>query len=246
MCCEDKDKYDKEWREEWKRNTCCQVGPQGPIGPQGPQGVQGVSGQTGAQGIPGPSGIQGPAGPQGTAGAAGPAGPTGATGPQGPQGPAGSGIVNYLSLYSVTNQTVAPNGSPFLEAINSVVAAGFDISLASANGIVKVLNHGIYSIDWSFDGLLAPPYPAPVPGWSLGIYRNGTLLPGSTSGAFSISPDEFVVHTSGSLVLELFANDSLKIVNTSTQNLLAQATYPGTVVPVAAVGLNLVQLVALP
>jgi hypothetical protein len=211
-------------------NCCCCL--QGPQGVQGLQGAQGIQGVPGAQGIPGQNGVQG------------------VQGLQGPMGTPGTNATlnsAYLSVYSLTNQTLAPGASPLLEAVNQVSAAtDFDISQASISGQVKVINHGIYSMAWGFDGLLTPPYPFPVPGWSLGVYRNGLLLPGSTAAAFSISPDEFTVHTSSDGIFEFMAGDILKLVNTSTSSINAVSTFLGSNVPVAAASLSIVLLKALP
>lgn len=248
-----------------------QTGQQGPQGLQGVPGVPGVVGPTGPMGSPGQNGSAGPQGPQGNDGPPGPIGPQGQTGqnglpgpmgPQGPQGIAGpqglqglQGVPGqdcscesaYLSIYSLTDQTsISPNGSPFMELVNSNSGASdWDISLAPSTGEVKVMKHGIYTVQWGFDGRLAPPYPFPVPSWSLGIFRNGVLLPGSTSGGFSITPDDLIVHNSADFIIELFANDVIKMVNTSKLPLDGLTSPTGTNAPVAVARLNLTKLKSL-
>jgi hypothetical protein len=232
---------------------CCCVGPQGPQGIpgiQGVQGIQGPSGQDGRQGSSGPQGAPGPQGPAGVDGQMGPQGLQGIIGSMGPQGLQGlQGIpgkdcekdcchADYLTIYSDMNQIVPAASSPVLNTV-AIGTTAFDTSLASSTGEVKVLKHGIYFVNWGFDGLLTPPYPSPIPGWSLGIYKNGVLVPSSTSGAFSITPDDLCIHISADFIAELFVGDVLKIVNLSTSSINAVATFTGSTIPVAAARMNI-------
>jgi Collagen triple helix repeat (20 copies) len=214
----------KESEMNWHR--CCEEGPQGPAGQQGPQGVQGVPGQ---QGIPGQTGMQGPQGMQGL--------------------PGKDGVCDctsvYASVYSLVSQVLPSLASPKLELVTSV-SAGIDLTSAPLTGEIKVLQHGIYVLNWGFDGLLDPPFPAPVPAWSLGLYKNGSLIPGSVSGSFSSSPDDICTHTSGSVIMEVMANDVIKLVNTSTLSLQAVSTMLGSLFPVAAAIINISMIKQLP
>lgn len=209
----------------------------GVAGPSGPPGPPGASGSTGPQGISGATGATGPMGPQGDAGVAGPAGPQGPIGPTGTNG--------YLSLYSLADQILAPLQVIVMEHVN-ITTPGFDITSVATNGQVTILQHGIYEINWEFNGLLTPPIPFPVPGWSLGLFRNGLLLPGSVSGAFTISPDDICTHNSTVLQLELFAGDIITLVNTSTSDITAISSLDGSSVPITSAGLNFTLLEPLP
>lgn len=239
------------------KKCCCCVGPQGPQGVPGIQGIQGPQGPNGPDGRPGATGSQGLQGPSGLDGQMGPTGPQGPIGPMGPQGIQGiQGVAGkdcdkdcchsaYLTIYSDMNQTLLPGSAALLNSV-SISTPEFDTSSASTTGEVKILKHGIYLINWGFDGLLTPPYPAPIPGWSLGIYKNGALEPNSTSGAFSISPDELCIHTSANCILELAVGDIIKIVNLSISSINATALYFGTTIPVAAARLNANLIKSLP
>jgi hypothetical protein len=133
------------------------------------------------QGVQGPQGIQGIQGPQGPQGI------------QGPQGPAGKdcdcdcnrdhncdcNVVPYfLSLYSLSDQSLDANGGAndfaILENVGeSSSPSAFDFSLAATTGVIRVLIAGVYQLQWDADGMLSTPFPAPVPSWGLGLYRNG-------------------------------------------------------------------------
>lgn len=213
--------------KEQMYNPYCMQGAQGPAGLQGPQGIQGVPG---SQGIQGPTGAQGPQGMQGIPG----------------KDANSSSKSYYASVYSLQPQTVQTNAALKLELVNYSSASGIDLSNAASTGEMKVLNHGAYFVEWAFDGILQAPFPSPVPAWSLGIYRNGSLLPGSVSGSFSISPDDICTHCSGNMIIELQANDIIKLVNTSTLPLNAVATMVGSSVPVAAARVNISSIEILP
>lgn len=243
-----------------EENCCCCFGPQGPQGVdglQGPQGIQGTPGLNGNDGPQGPAGIQGvqgPAGPNGNNGVAGSVGPQGVPGIQGAQGVQGiQGIPGkdcekddkccerwYVSVYSLTAQALAPNASPFLELVSSLSSPlDFDISTTPTNGEIKVLKHGVYTLAWGFDGILSNPFPFPVPSWSLGIYRNGSLLPGSSSASCSISPDQIVTHASANLIIEFFAGDVLKLVNLAVVPINSVTVPFGSSVPTVASSINI-------
>lgn len=229
-------------------------GPQGPQGVQGLQGIQGPYGQDGGPGSVGPMGLQGIPGIAGLTGPIGIQGPVGAPGPQGLQGLQGipgigaiSGIPKaaYLSIYSLTNQTLASLASPFLESVSSN-SGDFDASLASASGVVRVLVHGFYLLNWTVDGHLTAPFPTPIPGWSFGIYLNGALIPGSLSGSYSVSADQLSVNNSGSVIVELKVGDLIKLVNTSSNSVDIVSVLSGSLFPAASATLNLSLVQLLP
>ncbi len=127
-----------------------------------------------------------------------------------------------------------------------MVSPDFDITNAALTGEIKILTHGLYSLNWGFDGLLAPPYPFPVPAWGLGIYLNGVLVPGTTSGSCSITPDEIVTHTSGGYILELNVNDVIKLVSLCSLPIQAVSTPFGLVSPIMSTRINMTMVKKLP
>lgn len=219
-------------KEDMSYKPCCLQGPQGVPGLQGAQGIQGVPGP---QGIDGQTGAQGPQGLQGAPGICNPSDCAGAT---------SCCTQWYASVYSLAAQTVLSLGSAKLELVNAT-SAGFDITSASATGEIKVVNHGIYYINWAVDGSISPPFPSPIPSWGFGIYRNGTLLPGSSSGSFNSSPDDVITHSSGDGVFELMAGDLLKLVNISNSSVNVVANPIGVSKPLAAARMTIFQLLNL-
>lgn len=237
--------------------SCCPDCPPGPIGAQGPQGSQGSAGSTGEtgpqgnDGSMGPQGVQGVAGPAGTQGPVGPQGVQGVIGPQGPVGPIGpccgtsGGTNGFLSLYSLENQLIPSLGVLILEQVNTSSSL-FNITSAPINGQVTVLQHGIYEISFGVNGLLTPPIPFPIPGWSLGIYKNGVLIAGSVSGAFTISGDDICTINTATFQFEFFPGDIVEVVNTSTNTITAISTLNGSLAPITSVRLSFNLLKTLP
>jgi hypothetical protein len=123
--------------------------------------------------------------------------------------------------------------------------ASFDLSMTPITGAITCLKSGIYLVNWGVDGLLTPPYSSPVPAWSFGIYQNGVLLPGTTSGSFSVTSDDICTHDSGVSIITVQAGDVIQLINTSVNSFSATATVFGSSVPVAAARVNLVLLTAL-
>ena len=215
-------------------SQCCCPSCTCPPGPQGPVGPAGLNGADGLPGLPGSDGLQGPMGP------VGPQGPQGVQGPQGPQGPCATPTTTFVNVYSLTDQILAPGQAAVFESVGNISSTGFDLTLAPTTGEVIALESGYYLVNWGVDGLLTPPYPFPVPAWSFGIYRNGVLEPATTSGSFSISPDDICTHCSAVAYLRIDAGDAITLVNTSTNDFSAVANPVGTALPVASVRLNLI------
>ncbi len=211
-------------KDDCKKECCCCVqGPQGVPGLQGPQGIQGVPGP---QGIPGQNGMQGPQGLQGTAGKDGEC----------------KCSPCCVSVYSVMDQSLGANGSSNdfakFEATSDAFGDCIDWSQAS-QGKLTVLKSGHYKIDWAVNGSLAPPFPAPVPSWGLGVYKNGISIPGTSVAGFSQSPDDDANCITQLLCVMLVAGDVLMLKNVSTFPILLRSVHPELVVPMTSASFSI-------
>jgi len=236
-------------------NCCCMgaQGPQGVPGLQGSQGPQGISGQDGKPGPMGPQGIQGLHGVDGQMGPAGPQGPIGPMGPQGVQGLQGvpgkdceannSSCQRYCNVYASVAQVVgaysAPNDMVLFDRQNSVSAGDFDLSMSNVSGDVKFLKHGIYHIQWQLQARILPPVPDPVPSWSFGFWINGVLVPGSIYSGFTQAPGDDACHSTGDVIIEVQANDILKLRNTSVSAVNLNPNVTGSVFPITIASVNI-------
>lgn len=235
-------------------NCCCCVGPQGPQGIpgiQGLQGIQGPSGQDGSQGPSGPTGPTGPVGANGSTGPIGPQGPQGVAGPQGLQGIQGvpgrdcdkdcccERFCNvYASIAQIVGAYSSFNDMVLFDQQNAVSSGDFDLSLMNVSGDIKFLKHGIYHIQWQLQARILPPVPDPVPSWSFGFWVNGVLVPGSIYSGFTQAPGDDACHSTGDVIIEMQANDSLKLRNTSVSAVNLNPNVTGSVFPITIASIN--------
>ena len=199
-------------------HKCCEC----PECPQGPQGIQGVEGLQGVSGQNGSTGAQGPAGSQGVQGAIG------------PQGPAGdSGKAEYAEVYSNNAQSlsVSPGanqaGGVTLFENTIVATSGIDVSQAATTGDVTVNVTGWYDIATGSCGSLNP-LPSPLPCWTLSLFKNGVIVPGSTIAQQVVSPEEQANEISADVFVHIVAGDVLRLASTSTNVVVLSSPTLGT------------------
>lgn len=222
------------------------IGPQGPMGLQGhdgvpgPQGLAGPAGPVGPQGIPGQNGVQGQPGQNGQNGPQGPMGPQGAQGLQGLQGVPGDCVQcegednnEFCEVYSQMSQqlaaSVAPNqaGGTVLFENTIVSTANIDASLALSAGKVKINLAGWYDVAAGMTGLLNP-IPAPLPVWTLSLFLNGVIVPGSTFSNLPLSPAQASNEITADTFIYCNVGDVLTLANTSDAVVSLSAPTLGT------------------
>jgi len=223
----------EEMNHEWHKKCpcCCEQGPQGIPGLQGPQGVQGVPG---AQGIMGPQGIQGIPGLQG---------PPGICTPEQCQGEGRSACESYANLWAQPPQILGPNGaandSVVFQFQNAVVAADFDLSQMSIDGSIKFLKAGVYRIAYGAEAKVSQPIPSPVPSFSFGLWKNNVVVPGSTISGYTQAPDDDTIQINGEVIIDILANDVIKLRNASSNGVDMTPNTIGIVFPVTVATLNI-------
>jgi Collagen triple helix repeat (20 copies) len=196
-------------------------GPAGPVGPTGPTGPQGANGEN-AEPLPGPPGEQGPLGPQGPIGLTGNqgiVGPGGAqggigpTGPQGLQGPTGAtgtfqGIVSYAVARTESLDQVNAGATVPLKSLPFQSGGYFIV----ADFALQVPNSGFYWLYYQ----VAPNSPS-----SIGISINGLDI-----GVSTFSTDAGNTLIAFSLIIQLTANDVVRIYNNNSANSFNLVTSP--------------------
>ena len=225
-------------------------GPMGPAGLQGPQGSQGTVGPSGQQGPLGPQGpsgsdgLPGLPGQNGNDGASGKQGPMGSQGPKGDQGPQGvpgdcvecpcdceagefaeaySQLVQELSSSPGSNM---PGGVVKLET-TIIATANIDTSQAATLGQFKVNKAGWYDVAAGMTGTLNP-IPAPLPVWTLSLFLNGAIVPGSTFSNVPLSPAQASNEITADTYVYFNMGDILTLANTSTAPVFLSAPTLGT------------------
>jgi len=235
-----------------------QQGQKGDKGDQGLQGLQGPMGDKGLKGDKGDPGqdglsIRGPAGPQGlpgldghdgVPGLQGPMGPMGPQGLQGPQGPKGDcvacpcecpggGEPEFAEVYSsVAQDLIASPGANLAGGVvkleNTIFAtANIDVSSASVNGKIVIKKAGWYDI---YTGMCAAlnPISSPLPVWTLSLFKNGIIVPGSTFANMTLSPEQKSNEVVADVFVHCVAGDVIELANTSTALINLTAPSLGT------------------
>ncbi|MES2200516.1 MAG: hypothetical protein V4489_10185 [Chlamydiota bacterium] len=204
---------------------CCCTDCICPQGPQGPQGLQGVAGTgiQGLQGIPGPQGAQG------------------IQGQIGPQGPCCPSIRAVANVYSISNQELASGDRVLFQSANAVTAGSYDLSLMSTTGEIVLINSGIYEITWSVEGSLTPPFPNPVPGWSLSLYLDGLPVPGGCFSAFTLFPDEATRTAGGTVIIATTPGQSISLRSTSTLPITLTSMIFGSLLPETSASIAIIK-----
>lgn len=196
----------------------------------------------GAQGIQGPQGIQGIAGP------VGPAGAIGLQGVQGPQGVPGQDCkcephpkeccdAEFAEVYSTMNQTLLASpgtnlpGQVVLFENTVYTTSNIDVSLAASSGAVKVNKAGWYDVATGICGALNP-IASPLPVWTLSVFKNGVLIPGSSFACMTISPEQKANESVADVFVHLSVGDVLSLANTSTATINLSSPTLGTNVSV--------------
>lgn len=238
------------------QSNCCCPGPSGPQGVQGIQGPSGLQGIPGVDGVgsQGPQGAAGNAGPQGIQGVPGKDGlngKDGGQGPQGLQGPAGpqglQGIPGkcddggdchcpepeFAEVYSILPQDLGASLGPNLagdvvKLENTVYATtNIDVSQAAINGKVIVNRAGWYDVYTGMCGAL-PTIASPLPVWTLSLFKNGAIIPGSTFANMTLSPEQKSNEVTADVFVHCDVGDILELANTSTSLINLTAPTLGT------------------
>lgn len=227
--------HDKHYDKHYDK--CCDPcdkrmqGAQGPQGVQGPAGANGRDGRDGQNGLNGKDGVDGQQGPQGI---------------EGPQGIPGTCVncypdhghcdcpkPEYADLYSQQAQELiaspGPNqaGGVVLFASSTVATANIDISQAMTTGKVIINRAGWYDVSTGVCGTLNP-VSSPLLAWTMSLFQNGNIVPGSTAANMTLSPEQKANEIFADVFIHCNVGDVLTLANTSTSTLLISSPTLGS------------------
>lgn len=155
----------------------------------------------------------------------------------------------FAEVYSIQSQDLT--ASPGLNLEGQVVkfektvyaTANIDISQAGTNGKITINKAGWYDVATGVCGLLNP-ISAPLPVWSVAVFVNGILIPGSPFANMTLSP----VQQANEIVADVFVHfnkgDILEVANTSTSLVTLSAPTLGTNAQVNSAFLKIILLKA--
>lgn len=139
----------------------------------------------------------------------------------------------FAEVFSLQNQlltaspsTNAPGQVALLE--NTIFnTAGIDVSMAASTGVITINKAGWYDVATGICAALNP-IASPLPVWTLSLFKNGVIVPGSTFANMTLSPEQ----KSNEIVADVFvhfnAGDVLTLANTSSASILLASNTLGT------------------
>lgn len=142
-----------------------------------------------------------------------------------------------MNAYSTQDQVIPSLGVCLFESTNIVTVTSFDVSMLATTGEITFLKGGNYLLSWTAEGQLTPPFPDPVPAWSLAFLLDGVLVPGSCFSGYTLFPAELTDNTGGTVVVNVNAGQVLKLVNSSTLPISLISTVPGSLFPEVSVSI---------
>jgi len=145
----------------------------------------------------------------------------------------GSGLREFGEVFSIASQTLAPSlganqpgGIVLLEQLR-YNTSGIDVSQSAINGSIKIMRAGWYNAASGLTGALNP-IPAPLPVWTMSLFKNGVIIPGSTFSNVPLSPAQQSNQITADSLVHFNVGDVLTLANTSTDQLFLAAPTLGT------------------
>jgi len=155
----------------------------------------------------------------------------------------------YAEVYSNAAQTLTaspgPNmaGQTVLLEKTIVATSNLDVSQAAATGKITINRAGWYDVATGMCGALNP-IPAPLPVWTLSLFVNGTIVPGSTFANMTLSPEQQANEIVADVYVHFNKGDVLQLANTSSNQIILTAPMLGTNAQVSSAYLKLLLLQA--
>jgi len=155
----------------------------------------------------------------------------------------------YAEVFSVTEQplseSLAPNAAGQIVLLEQTIFAtpNIDVSQAAVNGKIFINRAGWYDVFTGMCGSLNP-IASPLPVWTLSLFRNGVIVPGSTFGSMTLSPEQKANEIVADVFVHLDAGDFLELANTSTAPVVLTAPSLGTNAQTNSAYLKIVMLEA--
>ncbi len=139
----------------------------------------------------------------------------------------------FAEVYSTITQTLTQSPGANLSGQvvlleNTIYSTSMiDVSQAAINGKVFVNKAGWYDVYTGMSGSLNP-IASPLPVWSLSLFKNGTLVPGSTFANMTLSPEQKANEIVADVFVHFDAGDYIELANTSDATIVLTAPSLGT------------------
>lgn len=139
----------------------------------------------------------------------------------------------FAEVYSSLPQNLAPSPGANLPGqtalFENVVfsTANIDVSQSSVSGKISINKAGWYDVASGMSGALNP-IPSPLPVWTMSLFKNGVIVPGSTFANLTLSPEQKANEVTADVFVHFNKGDILELANTSTTVVSLTAPSLGT------------------
>lgn len=139
----------------------------------------------------------------------------------------------FAEVFSTLTQTLAASPGPNLPGQivlleNTIFSTSdIDVSQAASTGKVVVNKAGWYDVYTGLCGSLNP-ISSPLPVWTLSLFKNGVIVPGSTFANMTLSPEQKANEIVADVFVHFDKGDVLELANTSNAVVVLQAPTLGT------------------
>lgn len=139
----------------------------------------------------------------------------------------------FAEVYSGVGQTLTASpgsnmpGQFALMEQTVFATANIDVSLAASQGKVIINKAGWYDVATGICASLNP-IASPLPVWSLSLFKNGAIVPGSTFANMTLSPEQKANEIVADVFVHCNVGDVIQLANTSTAPIELTAPTLGT------------------
>lgn len=139
----------------------------------------------------------------------------------------------FAEVYSSIQQTLAASPGTNLagQAVlmeNTVFAtSNIDVSQVGVSGNVTVNKAGWYDVATGICASLNP-IASPLPVWSLSLFKNGAIVPGSTFANMTLSPEQKANEIVADVFVHFNKGDIISLANTSSAQIVITSPTLGT------------------
>jgi len=139
----------------------------------------------------------------------------------------------FAEVYSSLPQTLMASPGPNMPGQFALLeqtifaTANIDVSLAASQGKIIVNKSVWYDIATGICASLNP-IASPLPVWSLSLFKNGIIVPGSTFANMTLSPEQKANEIVADVFVHCLAGDVIQLANTSNATIELNAPTLGT------------------
>ncbi len=140
----------------------------------------------------------------------------------------------FAEVYSSLSQDLASPVAPSLQGqtilFENVVVntTNIDTSQANITGYIYVNRAGWYDVTLGVCGGLNP-IPSPLPVWTVSLFKNGVLVPGSTFANIPLSPEQKANESVTDVFVHFDKGDYIEVSSTSLNTVFLTSPSIGTV-----------------